>query len=190
MEKNMSRTYRKPKLVRQYGNEERYVKDSMWPVYRGLYRTKRVKKDQAEIDREQVKLNEEFQNLYDLVKKGLYYRRSYGPEYRIAEDGTLEKKYYFSGRWVVAKPSIARKYKYVRIEVDPKELENECRERFRKYRRDGYLTQTSANREYKRLTKRDLRRKNKRLCHAAKRGVDIEDYPDRKDGKKFIWSVW
>lgn len=73
------------------------------------------------------------------------------------------------------------------------EIEIEVREREAKYRRDGRggLTASGANKYFKYLSKKEIRRNNKKLCEEIVKS-DYEDqaHPAIKDGKKFIWSVW
>jgi len=183
----MSRTYRKPALVVQYGNAERYMKNTFWNRWKYV----KVPKTKTQINREKKEALEDFNNLREKVaKKGGTYKPNSYIIYKIFEDGKLYRSYTFSQVWHEVRPMVVRGYYYVREMTDMEAEERAFRERFADYQRDGTLSETGQRKAFKKMAKRDLRRKNKEICKKAMRGEIEDDYPDQKDGKRFIWSVW
>jgi len=70
-------------------------------------------------------------------------------------------------------------------------LDKKVKKDWIKYHSDNKWYESGKNKWFKTLCKRDLRNKNRRIC---KKAMDDPYYdeanPNRKDGKRFIWSVW
>ena len=83
-------------------------------------------------------------------------------------------------------------YKRERVATQSVEdLRKEAKAAYAKKSRDGYLSDSSPNKFYKYLCKRDIRAKNKILVRSIlKSEEDTCAYPSDAEGKRFIWSVW
>lgn len=93
----------------------------------------------------------------------------------------------------VIEPRPVKKFKLVDVDFDVSATIAEVKMRHSKRYRDGSCNETGRNKRFKYLTKKQIRNKNKLSCNKILRDVDAYDdmvFMNRRDGKKFIWSVW
>lgn len=62
---------------------------------------------------------------------------------------------------------------------------------YKRWNRDGTWSETSSKQHFKKMSKRNIRNKNKQIAHKILRGDEYEEpYTTDWHGKKFIWCVW
>jgi len=161
----MSRTYRKPKHHIEE-SPTRYID-------RELNRYKNDKFGYRRFKRKRVKYTEEERNQ-------LFERRKDDPAYCWKDKATGQINVYVP------------KYKTVRTPLTEEQFLKNTIENRSKYTRDGHWLKGHSKKDYRTLSNKHLRTRNRH--HRMKVLKDEDNYETlehtRHDAKKYIWSVW
>ena len=71
--------------------------------------------------------------------------------------------------------------------------EAECRKEYDRLFHDGRFTETGRRKFYREMVNNDIRGRTRQNVQKLKRDPEAwydMDFPDQKDGKRFIWAVW
>ena len=83
------------------------------------------------------------------------------------------------------------RWEYEEVEVTREECIAEAEYDYAKFKRDGRWKETSLKSGFKNDAAKKLRRDNKNFCRKAMDDDhDNTSYPDRCDGKRYIWDWW
>lgn len=171
----MSRTYRNPHRMTSQ-SDEAYINEVI--VEWNIDRVKRVKRYRSREEIEQLSIEAEAD-----CKE------------RIRENG--DSPYLFEKigagftRTTVITPNYPHHYEMVTVPVSLEETIEEAKEYCRSLSRDGKWNETSHNKLFKHLCKKETRAAARKVVHKAMRDEEYEHIGlDQKIGKKFFWSVW
>lgn len=165
MEKKMSRTIRNRKKFTKYSEVEYINKD----IDREKRKSKRVYTQTARQKAAYAQAVEEYEQQWFLYMKG---QLCFRPQRPYKSDYTTSQRFL--------------------IDIDYEEVVKESKRQYNRYHRDGVYSD-SMKAAYKYICKKDRRNKTRKLINNIKydkKDVDNICFPDDKDGKRFIWSIW
>jgi hypothetical protein len=172
----MSRTYRKPyHHWYTFANREAYIKSQLDRFYKG-YKHVKVRRSYDEWKT----LDDNAQKEYDEAIKA---NGGEWVEYFCVwrKEKHIRKIY----------RRIISKYKYVKVDWSKEEAIKEYGQKYDRFSRDGYFSETYRKTGFKNEANRQVRRFNKNFCNKVlKDEWEDEAYPNRKLGKKYKWNWW
>lgn len=171
----MSRTYRKPRFVRELG-EIQHINRTLAHHRLHPYETVRVDKPKEQYEAELEEARLEHLAAIRSAKKGVGYAALI---HRLTDFRNIRC------RWV-------SKDIWVRVHITEEQAIRKARNEYARHRRDGHWNETSRNTGFKKQAARTLRLADSRFERLVLSGEEHDDtvYPGTHLGKVHIWDWW